>query len=187
MRIFLRGRQISIHDVCSRIIGRGRLFAAHQHSCFSWSFISLQCPTIPARYIQVTKLSGLLVQLHFGNEAYYRKIPIFLTAHEHDATWKRHSIALYTPRNAVIYGFELLLWLTRISFFRFLLHIRLTNRVTGFFKFFTTILLVQNWLNSRNNVSGGVKEDEDSAGSYETDLKGTLSRLWPSLFQSPEP
>ena len=110
MRIFLRGRQISIHDVCSRIIGRGRLFAAHQHSCFSWSLISLQCPNIPARYIQVTKLSGFLVQLHFGNEAYYRKIPIVLTAHEHDATWKRHSIALYTPRNAVIYGFELLLW-----------------------------------------------------------------------------
>ena len=109
MRIFLRGRQISIHDVCSRFIGRGRLFAAHQHSCFSWSLISLQCPNIPARYIQVTKLSGFLVQLHFGNEAYYRKKPIFLTAHEHDATWKRHSIALYTPRNAVIYGFELLL------------------------------------------------------------------------------
>ena len=116
MRIFLRGPQISIHDVCSRFIGRGRLFAAHQHSCFSWSLISLQCPNIPARYIQVTKLSGFLVQLHFGNEAYYRKIPIFLTAHEHDATWKRHSIALYTPRNAVIYGFELLLW-TRILFF----------------------------------------------------------------------
>ena len=32
-----------------------------------------------------------------------------------------------------------------------------------------------------------LKEDEDGAGSYETDLKGTLSRLWPSLFQSPEP
>ena len=95
--------------MCSRIIERGRLFVAHQHSCFSWSLISLQCPNIPARYIQVTKLSGFLVQLHFGNEAYYRKIPIFLTAHEHDATWKRHSIALYTPRNAVIYGFELLL------------------------------------------------------------------------------
>ena len=93
----------------SKIIDRGRLFTAHLHSCFSWSLISLQCPNIPARYIQVTKLSGLLIQLHFGNEAYYRKIPIFLTAHEHDATWKRHSIALYTPRNAVIYGFELLL------------------------------------------------------------------------------
>ena len=107
---------------------RGRLFAAHQHLCFSWSLISLQCPNIPARYIQVTKLSGFLVQLHFGNEAYYRKKTFFLTAHEHDATWKRHSIALYTPRNAVIYGFELLLW-TRILFFRFLLHIRLANRV----------------------------------------------------------